>query len=267
MINRFIVLIAILTIFSLVVEAQDEKRKILSLKEQKQFLSKRLPTNVLVGPFENYGSLLFSAQNVVIHSDDEVIRKTALQTTFHDFYKPTWEELFSSIATQTKSSWSYDSKRDFWVFAAPARPKPFAITLADKWSTRDMGVWVGYKPATYPVGLDIYYWGTYSSDDPKEMLKIGEKIRNSWAMSFASKVNKNITIEKMKKLRIAGAEALFYEAPTPRPGVMWRQWTFVIEGKAFFIISTLPIEDKQSYAEVEEMVKSFRIVEIEKTAK
>jgi hypothetical protein len=209
MINRSIILIAILTIFSLVVEAQTEKRKTLSPKEQKQFLSKRFPTNGIIGPFENYGSFLFATQNVVIHSDDEMIRKSALQTTFPDFYKPTWEELFNSIAAQSNSSWSYDSKTDYWVFAGPAIPKPFAITIADKWTTRDMGIWVGYKPSAYPAGLDIYYWGKYTADDLKEQAKLSEKIRNTWAINFASKLKKSVSVEEMKKVKIAGAEALF----------------------------------------------------------
>lgn len=267
MIYRFIALISILLIFSQLVFGQDSKRKILTPAEQKQFLVTRFPTNKLVGPFENFGSLLYATKDVIIHSDNESIRKTPLQSTFYDFYKPTWEELFNSIAAQTKSSWSYDSKRDYWVFAAPILPKPFTITRADKWTTRDMGVWVGYKPPMYPAGMDIYYWGKCTTDDPKEQTKLSEKIRNTWAMNFASKIKKDVVLDEMKKVKIAGVEALFFEAPAPMPGLMWRQWAFVIDGKVFFILSTLPTEDKKSYAEVEEMIKSFRLVELEKLSK
>ena len=253
--------------FSQLVFGQDQKRKILTPAEQKQFLAKRLPTNKIAGSFESFGSLLFAVKDVIIHSDVETIRKTALQPTFHDFYQPTWEELFNSIAAQTKSSWSYDSKLDYWVFAAPILPKPFAITIAENWTSRDMGVWIGYKPPMYPAGMDIYYWGKCTTDDPKEQTKLSEKIRNTWAMNFASKINKEVAIDEMKKVKIAGVEALFFEAPAPMPGLMWRQWAVVIDGKTFFILSTLPTEDKKFYAEVEEMIKSFHLVETEKLSK
>ena len=41
---------------------------------------------------------------------------------------------------------------------------------------------------------------------------------------------------------------------------VWRQWAFVKDGKAFVIVSTLPVAEKQLLANVEAMVKSFRVV-------
>jgi hypothetical protein len=256
----FTILLIALVSFSSISYGQSKERPALTDAQQKAFLSERLPNGVLMGNFGSYGSLLYAVVDVAIHTDDKEIGATVLHSPFPDFYSPTWKELFDAIALQIQSSWKYDSTRDYWVFAKPNAPKPFAVTLADKWSATDRGIYVGYKPATYPVGMDIYYYGVYSADNPKEQTALWEKIRNSWALGFASKFKKDVSISEMQKVKVAEVEALYFQTPAPRNNVIWRQWAFVKDGHAFVIVSTLLPEDKQLLSDVEAMVKSFRLV-------
>jgi hypothetical protein len=239
---------------------QSQGRAALTSEQQKALLSRRLPSGAITGTFGSFGSFLYAALDVAIHTDDKEIGDAELHSPFPDFYKPTLKELLDTIALQTGSSWAYDSQRDYWVFAKPARPKPYTIALADKWVANDRGVYVSYKPPTYPVGMDIYYYGVYSADDPEQEQALWEKIRDSWAIGFASNFKRGISIAEMQKVSVDGVEALYFETTTTRPGVIWRQWALVKNGKAFVIVSTLPSGDKQLLSDVEAMVKSFRVV-------
>src|SRR5438132_14211107 len=131
--------------------------------------------------------------------------------------------------------------------------KPFSVTIPDKWTSRDMGVWMGYAPPTYPVGMDIYDFGTYSTDDkrPEAQVELWSKVKTFWAVNFASKVKRGVTPAEMKTVTVAGVDALYFESRGPRPGVIWRQWAFVKNGKAFYIISTLEEDDTKSLSEVQ----------------
>lgn len=212
-----------------------------------------------MGNFGSFGSLIFGVMNIAIHTNDSQIGATELHTPFPDFYKPTIRELFDTIALQTGSSWTYDPKTDYWVFAKPAKAKPFSITLVDEWISRDRGMYVSYKPPTYPVGMDIYYYGSYSADKKAEEEALWKQIRNSWAIGFASRAKRDTTIAEMSSVTIDGVEAVYFQSPTPRPGVVWRQWAFVKNGQAFVIVSTLPESDDKLRSAVESMVKSFRV--------
>lgn len=235
-------------------------RPALTETQQKAFLLERLPSGAVTGNFGSFGSFLFAVEDVAIHTDDKEIGATVLHSPFPDFYKPTWKELLDAIALQTQSSWKYDSTRDYWVFAKPNATKPYAVTLADKWTATDQGIYVGYKPPTYPVGMDIYYYGVYSTDTPKEQAALWEKIRNSWAIGFASNFKRDVSVSEMQKVKVADVEALYFQANAPRNNVIWRQWAFVKDGHAFVIVSSLLPGDKQLLTNVEAMVKSFRVV-------
>jgi hypothetical protein len=257
-------LITILTFLLLVVfttaSASPQKRSPLTNEQQSKFVARRLPSGTITGTFGAFGSFLYAALDIAIHTNDKDIGNTELHSPFPDFYKPTIREMLDTIAVQTKSSWSYDSHDDYWVFAKPAIPKPLSVTLADKWITNDRGIYITYKPPTYPVGMDIYYYGTYSSDDPLQQASLWERVRNSWAIGFASHFKRDVTVAEMSKVSVDGVEALSFQIPTPRPGVVWRQWALVKNGRAFVIVSTLPTDDKQLLSDVESMVKSFRVV-------
>lgn len=253
------VLLFALVFFPSASYAQSTEQTSLTEAQQKAFLSERLPSGAVSGSFGSYGSMLYAVADVSIHTDDKAIGAAVLNSPFPAFYRPTWKELFDTIAVQTQSSWKYDAKRDYWVFAKPSAAKPYSVTLADKWTSTERGIYVGYKPATFPVGMDIYYYGVYTADAAKDEAALWEKIRDSWALGFASKLKKNVSVSEMQKVTIAGVEALYFQAPAPRNNVIWRQWAFVKDGHAFVIVSTLLAEDKQLIADVEAMVKSFRL--------
>ena len=195
---------------------------------------------------------------MAIHTDDPEIGEANLHSPFPDFYKPTWREEFDTIAEQTGSSWKYDPNRDYWVFAKPKSPKPFAVTIADNWSANHRGIYVSYQPvSSFPNGMDVYYYGSFSADDRKEEAILWERVRNSWAIGFASQLKKDISISEMQKVKLAGVEALYFEAPAPYNGVIWRQWAFVKEGKAFVIVSTVKPEQLLLFVDLQAMVNSF----------
>jgi hypothetical protein len=183
----------------------------LTEKQQKELLSGRLRSGDVIGTFNSFTSLLFALNEVAMHTEDTEINSTKLNSPFPEFYKPTLGELFDTIALQTRSSWKYDPKTNYWVFAKPAIQKPYSVVPADKWTTRDMGIYTGYKPATFPVGMDVYYYGVYSADEGKQAASLWEKIRNTWALSFASKLKRGVTIAELKKVTVDGVEALYLE--------------------------------------------------------
>ena len=236
-----------------------QKRTSLTKEQQDKFLSRRLPSGAITGTFGAFGSFLFAGLDIAMHTNDKEIGDTELHSPFPEFYKPTVREMLNAIALQTNSSWTYEPQADYWVFAKPAIPKPLSVTLASGWVATDRGTYVGYKPPTYPVGMDIYYYGTYSSDDASQQAALWERIRNSWATGFASQLKRGVTIAEMQRVSVDGVEALYFQAPAPRPGIVWRQWALVKNGHAFVIVSSLSADDKRLLTDVESMVKSFRV--------
>src|SRR5215203_5244177 len=202
--------------------SQSKDETALTEAQQKTFLSQRLENGGMKGTFNSFGSFLYAFQDVAIHTDDKEIGAIELSSPFPPFYKPTWKEFLDAIAIQTKSSWKYDSKRNFWVFATPAFTKPYTIKLADKWNLEDRGTYVSYKPPTFPVGMDVYYLGVYSADRDKAQATLWEKIRNAWAIRFASSFKRDIKIDEMQKTKVAEAETLYLQTPTLPRGVVWQ---------------------------------------------
>lgn len=257
--KKLILIVACILLTALSTTVSSQKRGSLNADQQKKLLAHRLPTGVVAGTFDSFTSLLFSLQNIALHTNDKEINETELHSPFPDFYRPTVKELLATIALQTKSSWTYDAQNNYWVFAKPATAKPFSLTLADDWNGTDRGSYVSYRPSTYPVGMDVYYYGSYSSDEPSQQALMWERIRNLWATTFASRLKRGVSISEMQAVPVDGVEALYFQSPTSRPGVMWRQWALVKNGQAFVIVSTLPADDKKLLADLEAMVKSFRV--------
>jgi len=240
--------------------AVDNNGKALSDKEQQAFLSSRSPAGQFVGTFSSFGSLLYAVNGIAIHTDSEDIGAVKLGPPYPSDYQATWREVFDSIAIQTKSHWTYDAKRNYWVFSYLRSPALYEIKTADGWKVRDEGVYVGYVPPTYPVGMDIYQLGFYSTDTKAEEPKLFEKIRDQIALQFASNFNKSIAVKDMQTELVDGSSALFFEAVSPiRKEVMWRQWVFVKNGKAFAIVSTLKKDDTNLLDDVKSMIKSVRV--------
>ncbi|HET8783042.1 MAG TPA: hypothetical protein VFM63_11535, partial [Pyrinomonadaceae bacterium] len=79
------------------------------------------------------------------------------------------------------------------------------------------------------------------------------------ALRFASSFKPDVTADGMSTVKVDGVEARYFQTPTPRPGAVWRQWSFVKNGNAFVIVSALPESDNKLLSAVESMVKSFRV--------
>jgi len=238
------------------------QRKHLSNEEQTALLAQRTSSGMMFGSFGGYASLLYAAMDVCIHAGSEEIAKTPLQSPFPEFYKPTWAELFDSIARQTRSSWSYDPKTDFWTFGRPGQPLPFTIEMARDWKADDRGSYVCYQPKVAPVGMDIYVMGNYSASNEGERQALFNKVRDDIALRFAKTFKKEMTTDGMTKTKVSNSEALYFTLAVPETGIIWRQWVIVESGKAFCIVSAIkPEQEKDILPDVEAMVKSFRIVQ------
>jgi hypothetical protein len=255
----------LLTCVASVLNAAD--RKPLSAEEQKAFLAKRTSSEMMLGSFDAFCSWLFATRDVAIHCDSEEINRTRLDSSFPEFYKPTWRELFDAIGRQTKSTWKYYAARDFWVFSKPAADLPYKIELADKWQADDRGLYLSYHPEIAPVGMDIYMMGTYSVSEGDDKPELYKKVRDALALQFASAFKKDVTVKEMEDVKIEDLNALHFKINAPATGVAWRQWVIVDSGKAFVIVSAIkPEDEKKILPDVERMVKSFKILKAGETA-
>src|SRR5207244_1885953 len=108
------------------------------------------------GSFAKFTSFYYALKEVVIHSDSPAVNAAKMQNVFPDFYKPTYRELFETIARQTKSHFRYDEKHALWLFEPVEAKLPYQLKRADGWQSEDRGSHVKYTPPTAPVGMDVY---------------------------------------------------------------------------------------------------------------
>ncbi|MEW6363530.1 MAG: hypothetical protein AB1714_02705 [Acidobacteriota bacterium] len=228
----------------------------LTPEQQRVFLASRAPSGSMTGSFSSFASLLYAMQEVVIHSSDSRINATVLASFFPDFYKPTWREYLDDIARQSKCSYSHDAQTGYWVFSEPENSLPYSVDLAEGWTCHDEGRYVGYAPRGAPVGMDLYMLGEYSAS-PSEEAALYRRVRDALAITFASNFKQDVGITEMQEVLVDGAEALYFEAPAPRPGTLWRQWVFVKNGRAFAIVSAAAQDDAKVRSEIDGMIKSF----------
>jgi hypothetical protein len=148
-------------------------------------------------------------------------------------------------------------------FQRAKRKKPFSVKLAEDWKMQDKGHWVMYSPPDFPVGMDIYEFGRYSTkqDDKKTFF---EKIRNDVALEWARRVNPETLADDLKPDKVGKYEALFYDKLLKGNGkkIRWRQWVFMVEDRCFFVVSTIPPNlDDEIFPDVEAMIQSFKMEE------
>lgn len=134
---------------------------------------------------------MYAVNDVAIHTESDRVNKTNLTSPFPDFYKPAWFEIFETVARQTKSSWKYDPRRDYWVFGELPLPLPYQIQMLSGWKVHGEGLYVGYKPKSAPVGMDVYMMGRYSADDKKDEPKLFARVREALALRFAAGFKSN----------------------------------------------------------------------------
>ncbi|MEM1027215.1 MAG: hypothetical protein AAGJ38_03945 [Planctomycetota bacterium] len=253
--------------FTVGAESPGLERSGKSQVEQQQFLEKRTRSSIR-GRFGSFTSLLYAIHDVAIHTESDRINDARLHSPFPEFYRPTWAELFGSIARQTRSAWTYDPERDYWVFAEPAVPPSFELALAEGWRTEDRGIYVFHAPEGLPVGMDIYMLGRYSpraGEDPGELYA---QVREAIALRFARGCCVEVEVDDMQRVEFGEEEALYFEtAETPR-GVIWRQWSVVVDGHAFLICSAMDPEHADHVRpDVDAMIATFRLVrQVEKSS-
>lgn len=232
------------------------KPRPLTDEQQKALLDKRTGGS-MVGSFNSYASLMYALNEVILHTDEAETGKKALLSPFPKFYKPTHMELFNAIARQMATSWCYDEKRAFWVFAKPALPMPFTVTLAKGWQSEERGNYLYCKPPDAPVGMDVYVMAEFSSDPADQELPT--KMREATAMMFATKFKKDVSLNEMSLVKVGNLEALHFKTPTPRPGATWRQWVIAESGQTFVIVSVIDEKnEKVILPDVEAAVQSFK---------
>jgi len=238
----------------------DKNGSAISEKQQKALLSTRLEKSPIQGTFSSFGSFLFAFNDLAIHTDHKEVGGIKLGSPFPDGYKPTWKEVFDTVAVQTQTTWSYDAKRNYWLFTPTQNSTSFSISIADGWTSQNQGIYVGYKPPTFPVGMDIYQLGSYSAEKPAEEAKLFKKIQEDLAMRFVKGFIPNIKPKDMKIVKVNEADALYFEASSPkREELIWRQWVFIKNGKAYAIVSSLLKQDKHLLEDVQSMIKSFQV--------
>jgi len=236
------------------------QQKNLNPEQQAAFLSKRT-SGAIIGTFDSYCGLLYAVNGVAIHTESTRINKTRLSPASPKFYQPTWKELFDSIAAQTKSSWNYDPVRGYWVFGEPQRTLPYKLQISPSWRADDHGIEINYRPPIAPVGMDVYWMGTYSVDKGEDAANLFARVRSELAMLFARDFEKNVTAKDMRLVHVGKSDALYFQAPGPS-GVTWRQWILVDKGQAFAIVSAIkPEQEKQLLPEVQAMLDSFEVTD------
>ena len=210
--------------------------------------------------FSSFASGAYALADVWVYTDldEPALRNTRLVYTYPDFYKPTWGEVFDHVARQMRCRWDWNPENRQFRFAHSDAPPFFGVTLIDGWRQEDRGLYVWHAPKDQPFGLDIYYYGHYTASEKQQDL--ARQVREHFALLMVNQWPKPPTLAEMQAQRIAGAEALYLRTATPRPGGIWRQWSFVVDGHAFMIVSAMPQEREAALApEVDRMVASFKL--------
>lgn len=258
--------------------------KPLNAEQQKKLLATRLKGGMesSFGQFANMFLVLSRiqlGQGIALMTSDREISQTELQSPFPDFYQPTLAEFLDAIALQTHSQWKYDPSDKYFKsevkhdtpveglaifeFTKTERKKPFDVTLAKGWKRLDKGNWLMLVPPTFPVGLDIYEMGTYSTDDKAKQADLLKKVQREVSLEWARRVSKDAAPEKLKTTKVGLYDALFFEAMIPsqlNKEIRWRQWVFMVDSKCYFVVSTiLPELEEQIFPDVEKMLASFKV--------
>jgi hypothetical protein len=213
------------------------------------------------GTFDSVRATLLAAHKVAIRTSSDRIRQTAIEPTFPSFYVPTWKEVFAMIGWQTRSTWNYDRETGSRVFHDEAPPLPYRIRLAEGWKAEHHPIEVVYRPPKLAaVGMDIYWLGSYSTDQPDGGAMF-QRVREDLAMHFVQGYVDGVRPAMMKLTNVGKTEALYFTTLSER-GLVWRQWVMLAKGQALAIVSAIqPEHEKDLLPDVLSMVNSFEIAE------
>ncbi|HXT60303.1 MAG TPA: hypothetical protein VN699_16800 [Pirellulales bacterium] len=212
-------------------------------------------------------------------SPSKEIGQSQLQPAFPQTYQPTLRELLDAIALQTSSQWKYDPSSKYlksdvahggaidglamFEFTLTKRDKPFEVDLAEGWHAVDKGNWMMYVPPVFPVGMDIYELGSYSSEDKTRETALIKRIRTDVSLEWARRIKPDIKERDLGAAKVGSFDALFCEATISgrlNQRIRWRQWVFTVGDKCYLVISTIfPEFEDKIFPGVEKMLASFRI--------
>jgi hypothetical protein len=211
--------------------------------------------------FDSFVSGSFAAADVWVYADAgdaEKISSVELIYPYPKFYKPTWREVFDHVARQMRCAWDWNPKNRQFRFAPTDAPPFFSVKLGDGWRREDRGLYVWHAPKEQDFGMDIYYYGHFTAN--KDEPDLFEKVRTHFAERELSQWPNPPTAAQMKLVKVGDHDALYLQIDTPRPGGVWRQWSIVIDGHAFVIVSAMPKEREATLVPaIEQMVNSFTV--------
>jgi hypothetical protein len=209
--------------------------------------------------FRAFMSSSFATADVWIYAKDDAkdIYDASFQYPFPRFYRPSWRETFDIIARQIGCKWCWNPENRQFAFERTDDPPPFGVTIADGWVVEDRGLYLWYAPKGKPCGLDIYWFGHYTNrDDDPELFS---RVREYFAIRSLADWPNPPTLQDMSIVKVGNHDALFITRDAPRGDVIWRQWSMVIDGNAYLIVSAIEKADDNLYRpQVEQMLASFR---------
>jgi hypothetical protein len=219
---------------------------------------------------------------VALMTSSRTVAKTELQPVFPVSYRPTLRECLDAIALQTSSQWKYDPTSKFFEsevengpaedlaifeFTEAKRPKPFRIVLPKGWKAIEKGNTVAYVPPYFPVGMEIYELGSYSSDEAGTEAELLKKVVADVSLEWAGRVRDDVGRQDLKAAKVGAHDAFYFETTATPPNVgsfRWRQWVFSVENKCYLALCrATPQFDERIFRDVQAMLKSFEMCKAE----
>ena len=119
-----------------------------------------------------------------------------------------------------------------------------------------------YVPPDFPLGIDIYDLGRFSTDDKSKTPEFFQRVVREVSLEWAGRVHEGVKETDLTTAKVGAYEALFFEALVPAQtgkDVRWRQWVFMVDDRCYFVVSTIfPEFEASIYPSVEWMLKSFQ---------
>ena len=252
--------------------------------ELEKLLEHRI-NNQLGGTFAQFANMFLVSSRIqlgtgiALATPSRKIAQTNLQSIYPETYQPTLREILDLAALESFSQWKYETTGKYlnsekrmtkpvkglaiFEFTETIREKPYQVSVAKGWTVRDKGNWVMYTPPDFPVGMDIYEAGTYSTDNKREEKEFLEQVRIDVALMWALRVDANATQDDLKPAKIGSFEALSYDTiirGKDGQKYRWRHWVFLDGPRCYFIASTIPpFFENDLFPDVERMLASFEI--------
>jgi len=265
---------------------QAEPTKVTPLTDEQinKLLAQRLDGGASGLPFSSFANMFFVTSSlnlgrtVGLMTEEKEIADAELTSTFPAFYRPTLRELLDAIALQTSSEWKSETTGKFvrdetntgkpvigvaiFEFKKTNRKKPYQVKLGEGWKVVDHGNWVKHVPPVFPVGMDIYELGTFTTDDA-DKAKFLRELPYDVSLDWARKVNQQAKLDDLKTAKVGPFDAVYYEAMIPSQAgkdIRWRQWVFVAGDRCYFVVSTIfPDFEDQIFPDVQAMLKTFEL--------